>query len=74
MGDAFLCDRCDGYESGKPVAGVTIRTPKVENPDLKATREYEFCSRCLASLQDWIEYRRRDPKAGFGRETAGGAS
>lgn len=60
MAEAYKCDRCSTYEDDRPVAGVTIRTPKVENPDLKATREYEFCSRCLASLKDWLDAYRRD--------------
>lgn len=60
MADAFLCDRCESYEAGKPVAATTIATPKLENPELKNRRDYELCSRCLASLKDWLDAYRRD--------------
>lgn len=55
MASAFQCDRCFGFEEGKPVAGVVFKLPTPNATNTSATRDisHELCPRCLASLQDW---------------------
>lgn len=54
---AFRCDRCEDFEEGEPVAGVTFNLP---NPDAasgssaRKTKAVELCAPCLASLNDWL--------------------
>lgn len=58
MASAFKCDRCGKYEDDSPVAGVTFNLPTGERADGTVERKTdarELCSRCLASLRDWLE-------------------
>jgi hypothetical protein len=53
MAAAFKCDRCERYEDDNPVAGVTFNMPEGAQ---RRTDAAELCSRCLASLKDWLDY------------------
>lgn len=59
MASAFKCDRCGKYEDDSPVAGVTFNLPTPSSDNSSSERRTdarELCSRCLASLRDWLDY------------------
>lgn len=58
MASAFKCDRCGKYEDDNPVAGVTFNMPATSEGKERKTDARELCSRCLASLRDWLDYYR----------------
>lgn len=62
MARAMLCDRCDDFEEGEPIAKVEITVqPSADAREI--SRRWELCSRCLAHLKDFLDDRRIDPKA-----------
>lgn len=58
MAAAFKCDRCNRYEDETPVAGVTFNMPEGSQ---RRTEAAELCTRCLASLKDWLDYYKTNP-------------
>lgn len=66
MSKAFRCDRCDRYEDGEPVAGVTFQMPTpvaaASGSSARKTEATELCAVCLASLRDWRDQYTHDPK------------
>jgi len=75
MSDAFACDRCSAFELGKPVADVTFSLPTPvaasSGSSARNTVKDDLCAKCLASLQDWREYYRQNPRPEFGKKAAG---
>lgn len=56
MAKATLCDRCECFEEGEPVADVMFSWPRTKGTGVDS-KNYELCAHCLVSLQDWIEMR-----------------
>ena len=64
MGKAFLCDRCNEFETDEPIASVSFSWPKRNTGTQPLERkDYELCSLCLASLHDWTQLRPTDGMA-----------
>lgn len=67
MGKAFKCDRCGRYEDDEPVAGVTFTLPTpvavASGSSSRRTEARELCARCLAGLQEWLDYH-KEPQDG----------
>lgn len=55
MGKAFVCDRCNEFDTDEPIACVTFSWPKQTGSSAQDRKDYELCTNCLASLHDWIE-------------------
>jgi hypothetical protein len=53
MGEAFQCERCQGYGPNQPVAIVTVASAE-PMPAGKGDKQYDLCGRCLDELRDWL--------------------
>lgn len=66
MSLAFRCDRCGDYEDDKPVAEVSFKLPTptalASGSSQRREDQTDLCAKCLASLQEWRDYYKSNPK------------
>lgn len=68
MSKAFKCDRCGRFEEEEPVAQVTFTLPTpvavASGSSSRRTIQTDLCSQCLAGLQEWRDYHKKDTDRG----------
>lgn len=54
MAEAFQCDRCGGFQHGRPAQGVDLRQTTVVPAGVASVRKNDLCDECLADCLDFL--------------------